>query len=119
MNRKRSGPDRILATIRGYLHADGYGGYDDYVISSAVRNDLNPWAYLNDLFCRLPDLGEAPTREQLLPFLADRWKPAAETTQSGGTSRVIQRESRGTEQSRRRQQRLMLRSQYAASATAP
>ena len=29
-NRKRAGPDRILSNFRGYLQADGYGGYDDY-----------------------------------------------------------------------------------------
>jgi transposase len=29
-NRKREGPDRVLENYRGYLQADGYGGYDDY-----------------------------------------------------------------------------------------
>ena len=29
-NRKRAGPDRVLANFRGYLQADGYGGYNDY-----------------------------------------------------------------------------------------
>ena len=29
-SRQRAGPDRVLAQYRGYLQADGYGGYDDY-----------------------------------------------------------------------------------------
>jgi transposase len=29
-NRKRAGPDSVLRNFRGYLQADGYGGYDDY-----------------------------------------------------------------------------------------
>lgn len=29
-NRKRAGPDSVLRNYRGYLQADGYGGYDDY-----------------------------------------------------------------------------------------
>lgn len=29
-NRKRAGPDRVLANFHGYLQADGYGGYNDY-----------------------------------------------------------------------------------------
>ena len=29
-NRKRQGPDAVLRAFRGYLQADGYGGYSGY-----------------------------------------------------------------------------------------
>jgi len=46
------------------------------MISSAVRNQLDPWAYLRDVLTRLPLLGEHPSRENLLPLLPDRWQPS-------------------------------------------
>lgn len=55
------------------------------LISSAVRNKLDPWAYLCDVLTRLAALRDSalassdkwqPSREELLPFLPDRWQPA-------------------------------------------
>ena len=45
------------------------------MIASAVRNKLNPRAYLRDVLTRLPCLGEHPSRDELLPLLPDRWQP--------------------------------------------
>jgi hypothetical protein len=49
------------------------------LISSAVRNQLDPWAYLRDVLMRLAalrDSAEGLSRENLLPLLPDRWQPA-------------------------------------------
>lgn len=46
------------------------------MIASAVRNALDPWAYLRDVLTRLPVLGERPSREDLLPLLPNRWQPS-------------------------------------------
>lgn len=57
------------------------------LISSAVRNKLDPWAYLRDVFTRLAALRDSasalgrpwkPSRDDLLPLLPDRWQPAPE-----------------------------------------
>ena len=45
------------------------------MIASAVRNTLDPWAYLRDVLTRLPVLGERPSREDLLPLMPNRWQP--------------------------------------------
>jgi len=59
------------------------------LISSAVRNKLDPWAYLRDVLARLAvlrDLALAlerpwqPSREDLLPLLPDRWHPTPPET---------------------------------------
>lgn len=52
--RQRAGPDRVLATYRGYLQADGYGGYDDY--EGVAISENNPilkvacWAHARRKF---------------------------------------------------------------------
>ena len=45
------------------------------IIASALRNKLDPWAYLRDVLTRLPALGEHPAHEALLALLPDRWQP--------------------------------------------
>ena len=45
------------------------------MIASAVRNNLEPWAYLRDVLHRLACLGEKPSREALLPLLPNQWRP--------------------------------------------
>jgi hypothetical protein len=48
------------------------------MIGSAVRNDLDPWAYLNDVLQRLAVLRDSVTggsREELLVLLPNRWQP--------------------------------------------
>jgi transposase len=48
------------------------------VIGSAVRNNLDPWAYLNDVLQRLAVLRDSVTggsREELLLLLPNRWQP--------------------------------------------
>lgn len=45
------------------------------IVASCRRHSLDPFAYLCDVFTRLPSLGaDAPT-EQLREFLPDRWRP--------------------------------------------
>lgn len=44
------------------------------VLASALRNERNPWAYLNDVLPRLAALGSQPSSEQLAPLLPDRWQ---------------------------------------------
>ena len=49
------------------------------VVSSALRNGLDPWLYLRDVLTRvaiLRDSAESMSRENLLPLLPDRWQPA-------------------------------------------
>jgi hypothetical protein len=49
------------------------------MIGSAVRNNLDPWAYLNDVLSRMAVLRDSVTggsREELLPLLPNRWQPA-------------------------------------------
>jgi hypothetical protein len=45
------------------------------LISSAARNNLNPWTYLEDVLRRMPMLGENPTEEQLTELLPTKWRP--------------------------------------------
>jgi transposase len=53
------------------------------MISSAMRNDLDPWAYLRDVLTRLPALGASPDREELLPLLPHHWQaPDGDPTRS-------------------------------------
>jgi hypothetical protein len=50
------------------------------LVSSAVRNGLDPWLYLRDVLTRLAalrDSAEGISRENLLPLLPNRWQPAA------------------------------------------
>jgi transposase len=46
---------------------------------SCRRHEIDPFAYLRDLFTRLPrlfaDTNGHPTADQLRPFLPDRWRP--------------------------------------------
>jgi transposase len=49
------------------------------MIGSAVRNNLDPWAYLRDVLSRMATLRDSVTggsREELLPLLPNRWQPA-------------------------------------------
>jgi len=46
------------------------------LIQTCKRNEVEPWAYLCDLFERLPKLGEKPTPESLDELLPDRWLKA-------------------------------------------
>ena len=45
------------------------------LIASAVRNGLEPYQYLSCLLAELPLLGDKPTREQLLPYMPNVWRP--------------------------------------------
>lgn len=45
------------------------------LIASAVRNGLEPYQYLSCLLEELPLLGDKPTREQLLPYMPNVWRP--------------------------------------------
>jgi hypothetical protein len=45
------------------------------IIGSALRNGLEPYAYLRHLLEQLPLLGESPTPDQLRPFLPTVWQP--------------------------------------------
>ena len=45
------------------------------VISSAIRNGLEPLQYLSMPLTEIPKLGESPTREQLAPLMPHVWKP--------------------------------------------
>lgn len=42
-------------------------------VATCKRNQVEPWAYLRDLFIQLPKLGESPADEQLEKLLPDRW----------------------------------------------
>lgn len=42
----------------------------------AKHNEVEPWAYLRDLFERLPKLSEKPSPESLDELLPDRWLKA-------------------------------------------
>ena len=42
-------------------------------VNTCKRNQVEPWAYLRDLFVELPKLGESPADEQLERLLPDRW----------------------------------------------
>jgi transposase len=56
------------------------------LISSAVRNGVEPWAYLRDVLTRmaeLRDIAAGGTREQLLSLLPDRWKPSPQPEPAG------------------------------------
>jgi transposase len=46
------------------------------LVASCKANQVEPWAYLRDIFTRLPLLGEQPTSEALAPLLPDRWLAA-------------------------------------------
>jgi len=48
-------------------------------VASCRRHDLDPFAYLRDVFTRLPLLGNDPSPEQLREFLPDRWRPITGT----------------------------------------
>jgi transposase len=43
------------------------------LIASCHRHRLDAFAYLRDILTRLPRLGPAPSRDDLLPLLPDRW----------------------------------------------
>jgi transposase len=43
------------------------------LIASCHRRGLDAFAYLRDILTRLPRFGPAPSRDDLLPLLADRW----------------------------------------------
>lgn len=43
------------------------------LVQSCKHNQVEPWAYLKDIFERLPLLGESPTAETLDELLPDRW----------------------------------------------
>jgi transposase len=43
------------------------------LIASCHRHGLDSFAYLRDVLTRLPRLGPAPSRDDLLPLLPDRW----------------------------------------------
>lgn len=46
------------------------------VVQTCKYNEVEPWAYLRDLFERLPKMGEKPTPESLDELLPDRWLKA-------------------------------------------
>ncbi len=46
------------------------------LVASCKANQVEPWAYLRDIFTRLPQLGDQPTPEALDPLLPDRWLAA-------------------------------------------
>lgn len=46
-------------------------------VASCRRHNLDPFAYLRDVFTRLPLLGDSPAPEQLREFLPDRWRPTS------------------------------------------
>jgi transposase len=46
------------------------------LIQTCKQNEVEPWAYLRDLFELLPKLGEKPTPEALDALLPDRWLKA-------------------------------------------
>ena len=43
------------------------------LIGSAKLHEVEPWAYLTDVTTRLAHLGDAPSVEDLMPLLPDRW----------------------------------------------
>jgi transposase len=43
------------------------------LVQSCKQNQVEPWAYLRDIFDRLPRLGPNPTPEKLEALLPDRW----------------------------------------------
>ena len=43
------------------------------LIASCHRHGLDAFAYLRDILTRIPLLGPAPSRDELLPLLPDRW----------------------------------------------
>lgn len=43
------------------------------LVQSCKHNQVEPWAYLRDIFDRLPRLGQTPTMAQLDGLLPDRW----------------------------------------------
>jgi hypothetical protein len=43
------------------------------LIASCHRHGLDAFAYLRDILTRLPQLGPAHSRDELLPLLPDRW----------------------------------------------
>jgi hypothetical protein len=45
------------------------------LIASAVHDGLEPYQYLRCLLEELPLLGDKPTREQLLPYMPNVWRP--------------------------------------------
>ncbi len=57
----------------GDRRADGRDAFS--LIASAVRNGLEPYQYLSCLLTELPLLGDKPTREQLLPYMPNVWRP--------------------------------------------
>ena len=54
-----------------------YGGYRAAILFRLVqtwkRLEVEPWAYLKDLFGRLPLLGEKPSVAELDRLLPDNW----------------------------------------------
>ena len=43
------------------------------LVQSCKQNQVEPWAYLKDVFDRLPTLGESPSHDSLDELLPDRW----------------------------------------------
>ncbi|TWT34122.1 Transposase IS66 family protein [Blastopirellula retiformator] len=46
------------------------------LVQTCKRNQVEPWAYLRDVFEQLPKLGESPTNETLDQLLPDQWLKA-------------------------------------------
>ncbi|MCC5828690.1 MAG: transposase [Phycisphaeraceae bacterium] len=61
------------------------------LISSAKRNHIEPTAYLNDLFTRLPET----STDKLTQFLPDHWQPQARTQLPLRLLRLLRLQTRG------------------------
>lgn len=70
------------------------------LVASCKANQVEPWAYLRDIFTRLPLLGDQPTPESIAAFLPDRW--LAEHPQHRWQIDDLRRDERQQKASRRR-----------------
>jgi hypothetical protein len=66
--------------------------------ASAKANQVEPWAWLQDLFTRLPQLPDHPSDDDLEPFLPDHW--LADHPHHRWTIDDIRRQARSGEQPR-------------------